>query len=82
MFPIKHAKKPTREQRKLIEQWGLDAHNWMVVKDTSTEMVIQHRHSERTTRTIPKELRWADDDKDARTVKVLGIAKPTIHKGD
>lgn len=51
---MKHGKKPTREQRKLIERWGMDAHDWMVVKDTSTEMLIVHRHSDRTRRTIPK----------------------------
>ena len=51
---MKHGKKPTRQQRKLMEQWGLDAHNWMVIKDTPEQMEIIHRHSEKTTRTIPK----------------------------
>ena len=51
---MKHGKKPTYEQRKLIQQWGLDAHDWLVVKDTSTEMMLVHRCSEQTTRTIPK----------------------------
>ena len=51
---MKNGKKPTYSQRQLMEEWGLDAHNWMVVKDTSTEMVIVHRHSDKTTRTIPK----------------------------
>lgn len=52
---IKNPKKPTREQRKLIEQWKLDAHDWLVVKDTPTQMVIVHRLFERQTRTITKE---------------------------
>lgn len=51
---MKNAKKPTREQRNLMDKWRLDAHNWLVVKDTSTEMVIVHRYSDKTTRTIPK----------------------------
>ena len=51
---MKHGKKPTRQQRKLMEQWGLDAHNWMVIKDTPEQMEIIHRHSDKTTRTIPK----------------------------
>lgn len=50
---MKHGTKPTYEQRKLIQEWGLDAHDWLVVKDTSTEMVIIHRYSD-TSRTIPK----------------------------
>lgn len=52
---MKNGKKPTYEQRKLIQEWGLDAHDWLVVKDTSTEMVLVHRYSDRTTRTIIKE---------------------------
>lgn len=51
---MKHGKKPTYEQRKLIQQWKLDAHDWLVVKDTTEEMVLVHRHSDKTTRTIPK----------------------------
>lgn len=51
---MKNPKKPTREQRKLIERWGLDAHVWMVVKDTPTEMLIVHRHSDKTQRVVPK----------------------------
>ena len=51
---MKNPKKPTREQRKLIERWGLDARDWMVCKDTPDEMLIIHRYSDKTTRTIPK----------------------------
>ena len=51
---MKNGKKPTREQRKVIERWGFDAHNWFVVKDTTTEMLIVHRHSDKTQRVIPK----------------------------
>lgn len=31
---MKHGKKPTYEQRKLIQQWALDPHDWFVVKNT------------------------------------------------
>lgn len=51
---MKHGKKPTREQRKLLQKWKLDPAVWFVVKDTPTEMLIVHRHSEKTTRTIHK----------------------------
>ena len=51
---MKQGVKPTRAQRKLIEQWKLDAHDWLVVKDTTTEMVIVHRHFGQC-RTITKE---------------------------
>lgn len=52
---MKHAVKPTYSQRKLIQEAGLDSHDWMVSKDTSTEMVLIHRHNERTTKTIQKD---------------------------
>ena len=51
---MKNGKKPTYEQRKLIERWKLDAHDWLVVKDTPEQMVLVHRLSGKTTRTIPK----------------------------
>lgn len=52
---MKNPKKPTREQRKLIEQQKLDAHDWLVVKDTSTELVLVHRYSDKTVKVIHKE---------------------------
>ena len=51
---MKNAKKPTRAQRKLMDKWGLDAHNWFVIKDTPENMVCVHRYSDKTIRTIPK----------------------------
>ncbi len=51
---MKQGVKPTRAQRKLIEQWKLDAHDWFVVKDTPKEMQIVHRHFGQC-RTITKE---------------------------
>lgn len=56
---MKHGRKPTREQKKLISKWRLDPAVWLVVKDTPTEMLLVHRHSDKTTKTIPK---GADSD--------------------
>ena len=50
---MKHGKKPTREQRKLMQTWGLDSNNWLVVKDTPEVMLVVHRHVNRT-REVPK----------------------------
>ena len=51
---MKHPQKPTREQRKLIERCGMDAHDWFVIKDTSTELTIVRRNSNNTVQTIQK----------------------------
>lgn len=42
---MKHGKRPTVTQRKLISSRGLNSDNWLVVKDMLTEMVIVHRLS-------------------------------------
>ena len=51
---MKNGKRPTYSQRKLIEHYHFDAHDWFVVKDTPEYMQIVHRHSDKTIRTIPK----------------------------
>ena len=51
---MKAGKKPTREQRKLMVKWKLDPTMWLVSKDTTTEMVLVHRYSDKTIRIIPK----------------------------
>ncbi len=51
---MKHGVRPTREQRKLIQKWGLDSSVWLVVKDTPEQMELVHRYSDRTKRTIHK----------------------------
>ena len=51
---MKHGKNPTREQKKLLVKWKLDPAVWLVVKDTPTEMVLVRRHSDKTTKIIPK----------------------------
>ena len=52
---MKHGKKPTREQRKLLQQWKLDPTVWLVIKDKPDELWLVHRHSDKTTRIIQKE---------------------------
>ena len=42
---MKHGKKPTVAQRKVISACGLNWENWLVVKDTPEGMVIVHRYS-------------------------------------
>ena len=54
---MKNGKKPTYEQRKLLQRWKLDSHDWLVIKDTSTELVLVNRYSDKTTRVIPKGVR-------------------------
>jgi hypothetical protein len=51
---LKHGKKPTVKQSILIQKWHLSPADWLVVKDTPEEMVLVHRLSDKTTRTIPK----------------------------
>ena len=44
-------------QMKLMVKWRLDPTMWLVSKDTTTEMLIVHRHSDKTTKIIPKGVR-------------------------
>lgn len=53
---MKHGKKPTVAQKKLMVKWRLDPTMWLVVKDTPVRMEIVHRLSDKTRKTIPKEL--------------------------
>lgn len=52
---MKHGKKPTREQRKLLMEWGMDTMLWLVVKDTPEAMTVVHKYSDKTVKVIPKE---------------------------
>ena len=52
---MKHGCKPTVAQKKFIQSKGLNSENWLVTKDTPTEMHLVHRYSDRTVRIIPKE---------------------------
>ena len=42
---LKNGKNPTREQRKLMEEFGLSSKDWLVVKNTPTELVVVNRNS-------------------------------------
>ena len=51
---MKNGKNPTVKQGKLMQKWGLNHQDWMVVKDTPEEMVLVHRFNSKTTKVIPK----------------------------
>ena len=51
---MKQGKNPTREQKKYISQKGLYPSDWLVSKDTPTEMVLVHRFGA-STKVIYKE---------------------------
>lgn len=55
---MKHKKKPTREQRKLIQNRKLKAEDWMVERDTPEKLVLVHRHFDSVTREILKESQY------------------------
>ena len=52
---MKHGVKPTRSQRKFIKSKRLNPENWMIERDTPTEMVLVHRHFDSKKRIIRKE---------------------------
>ena len=54
---MKNGKKPTVAQRKMMVKWKLDPTMWLVSKDTTTEMVLVHRHFDNQTKIIPKGVR-------------------------
>lgn len=51
---MKHGKKPTVAQKKLMVKWKLDPTMWFVVKDMPTEIHLVHRHFDYKTKVIPK----------------------------
>lgn len=51
---MKHGKKPTVAQRKLMGKWKLDWRDWLVTSDTPERMELVHRLFERTRKVIPK----------------------------
>ena len=57
---MKHGKKPTVAQRKLMQKWKLKSEDWLVTKDTPDRMELVHRYSDRTTKTIHKGERYDD----------------------
>ena len=53
---MKHGKKPTREQRKLMEKWKVNTQDWLVERETTSELVLINRHFD-TKKIIPKGVR-------------------------
>ena len=51
---MKHGKNPTREQKKLMTKWKLDWRDWLVERETLTELVLIHRYFDTTKKIIPK----------------------------
>ena len=56
MITIKHGKRPTREQRKLMEKWKVNTMDWLVERETLSELVLRNRHFDKT-KIIPKGVR-------------------------
>ena len=54
---MKHGKKPTVAQRKLMQKWKLNSEDWLVVKDEPSKMTLVHRHFDNKTKIIPKGVR-------------------------
>jgi hypothetical protein len=52
---MKQLRKPTREQRKLIQSKRLNPENWMIERDTPEKMVLVHKHFDTKKRIIQKE---------------------------
>ena len=53
---MKHGKKPTREQRKLMQKWKVNTQDWLVERETLSELVLRHRHFDKI-KIIPKGVR-------------------------
>ena len=51
---MKHGKKPTVAQRKLMQKWKVNSEDWLVERETITELVLIHRHFDNKTKIIPK----------------------------
>lgn len=43
---MKHGKRPTVQQAKLLQEMRLNRDNWLICKDTPDKMVIVHRHTD------------------------------------
>ena len=51
---MKHGKRPTVAQSKLIQRRHMNPEDWFVVKDTPTEMHLVHRHFDYVRKVIKK----------------------------
>lgn len=52
---MKHGKRPTVRQLKLMRELGINNDSWLVERETPDELVIVHRLTDKT-RTIRKEM--------------------------
>ena len=52
---MKQGKRPTREQKIILKRFGFEPSDWLVCKNTSTELVIACRHTGQH-RTISKNI--------------------------
>ena len=52
---MKHGKRPTVRQKKLMRELGITNDSWLVERETNDELVIVHRLTDKT-RVIRKEL--------------------------
>lgn len=52
---MKHGKRPTVRQKKLMRELGINNDSWLVERETADELVIVHRLTDKT-RVIKKEL--------------------------
>lgn len=52
---MKHGKKPTLRQKKLMKAARLKFENWLVISDTPEKMIVQNRQTNKT-REIRKDL--------------------------
>ena len=50
---MKHGKNPTVKQKKFLKERKINPDNWLICKNTGTEMVIEHRYTG-SIRTVPK----------------------------
>ena len=57
---MKQLRKPTREQRKIIQSKRLNPDNWMIERDTPEKMVLVHKHFDGKKRIIPKGAKYDD----------------------
>lgn len=42
---MKHGKKPTVRQKRLLKEYKLNPENWLVTSDTHQRMELVHRHT-------------------------------------
>ncbi len=67
---MKHGRRLTRKQKLYLAAQGLDPRDWLVVKDTSTEIEFVHR--------VTKELKIFGKGETDGAMAIHAKAEPTI----